>query len=732
MELTAKERQVGFTRRPLRQDVLYNYFRFRDVSISVVKKTRTVSRMTDGLADKLEQAGRITAQQNECYKKAVVDRLFHIEELDDVPVELIYHKVHAIRKEHFGEALDRYLTELAHNAPEFIPDGIDQQTKKDQLMEKSDALIFVLTDASLWKLFRQDLEKAAGKQILVIDTGLVPESLLPQTRQTYTGNAAVLFYGEEGLTVYHGLAADAIVHSSTEGYHARAITGLREGQKVLVYIPKAMDMTKNVPLTSKTRLNYSILYKLWKDHGDRVYDLTLSQLYARYPAYFVNVYSGLPSGLPLEIKANGPEEFDRQLDEGLRTYLSSFPNAEFLSAYFDEELNAAPISYNGQPQPGILVQAARIKCAAGAKVLSCEKGVTPRQMFKKTALPGTALVSNFLFFMTPKLGILYNDLRQDRPLEQADAASGHLDFMKVAQTETFPLFYKACIGMKDDGTFLFFNFRLGGGQVTIGGMDYRWKKQDVDNGRIYTPYYSFKDRDADRATYRCAVGEGKVNVILLRDKVTCIRKGDVLLPSVGVVLSLSQEEAAPLLEKCNPLDDGYYDVSGLSLQVQLDPPEGIDADQWDKVRWAYGGGLTLIRDGVGLCDSDHMERWFDREGWTTPLSRQTQESNLHSLVKHPRTAIGCTADGSLVMLVFSGRTWRSTGADYSEMITIARKLFPNIQFLMNCDGGGSAMLGLVTDGDFLELSFPSTSSGSCAGQVRPINTVFYIPIDKGE
>ena len=124
-----------------------------------------------------------------------------------------------------------------------------------------------------------------------------------------------------------------------------------------------------------------------------------------------------------------------------------------------------------------------------------------------------------------------------------------------------------------------------------------------------------------------------------------------------------------------------------------------------------------------------MEKWFDDEGWTNPLSRQTQESNLHSLVKHPRTAIGCTNDGSLVILVYSGRTWRSVGADYSEMIEIARRLYPDVNYLMNCDGGGSAMLGTVHNGEFLELSFPSTSSGSVAGQVRPINTVFYVPIE---
>ena len=130
------------------------------------------------------------------------------------------------------------------------------------------------------------------------------------------------------------------------------------------------------------------------------------------------------------------------------------------------------------------------------------------------------------------------------------------------------------------------------------------------------------------------------------------------------------------------------------------------------MQWAFGGGLTLIRDGEGLCDGENMTAWFDKEGWTTPLSRQTQESNLHSLVKHPRTAIGCAENGDLLVLVFSGRSLRSTGADYREMIAIARQLYPDVHYLMNGDGGGSAMLGLVHAGEFMELSCPSTSTFS--------------------
>ena len=756
LRLTENNRSKGYTRADLRQDVLYGYCRLREVSVSASRKERIATRVTDGMADQMLAWGLITPAQKEHYEQVLLKDLLHIDRFDHYPSEELYAHISTVRQSALGRAsTDAYLRQQALEGFCFSPDGIDQQAKKDALLENCQALIFCLTEAQFMNLMLEDIQKATKKEVWVLcDPAL--HSLLPdccrlleaidgnilydQRLQEYidSGNACLFFYGEDGLTACRGLLTDAVVHAVPAGYFAQAVTGLWSGEGCITYVPKGMDITRYVPLTQKTRLNFSILCRLWQDHGESIYDLNLQQLYRHFPEYFVNVYDGKPSGLPLSIEADTLSDFDKQLDEGLSSYLSGFPNAEYQSAYFDEALSRQPICYNSaHNQPGILVQTVKIKKADGAQVISCEKGKTPRQMFEKLQLPGVGIVSNFLFFMTPKLGILYNDLRSDRPPEQADAASGHLDYMKLGSTETFPLFSKACVAMKEDGRFLFFNYHLGGGSVSISGFDVRWEKEAVnaDNApiRVYTPFYSAADKDADRNTYRKAVGADRVNIILLRDKVTCIRKGDVLLPSVGVVLSLTEELAKPLLQKCKPLADGYYDVSGLTLTVHLDPPEGIDPQDWASVQWAYGGGLTLIRDGVGLCDGEHMEAWFDTEGWTSPLSRQTQESNLHSLVKHPRTAIGCTADGSLVVLVYSGRTWRSTGADYREMIAIARQLYPDIHFLMNCDGGGSAMLGMVQNGSFLELSFPSTSSGSCAGQVRPVNTVFYMPIqEKGE
>ena len=744
LRLTEQNRSPGFTRAPLRQDVLYNFCRMGEVGISVSKKAMSATRASDTMAEEMLALGLITRAQKCQYEQTLWESFCPIDRFDQVSSDDLYRHISQLRRSQLGaEAISAFALHRAKEGLPFLPNGIDQSSKKAELLQACDALIFVLTQPELFGAMLADLQQAAQKEIWVLcDPALMP--LLPAGCQTLAysqrlqeqidkGSACLFFYGEEGLTACRGLLVDAIVHAVPTGFYAKAVTDLWHKQGCTVYIPRGLDITRHVPLTAKTRLNYRILHRLWQDQGDRIYRLSLEQLYRQFPQYFINIYSGEPSVLPFSIAADRLSEFDRQLDEALSCYLSSFPNGQYQCAYFDEALTRQPICYDGQSQPGILVQTVKVRQAAKARVIRCEKDTTPRQMFAAMQLSGTAIVSNFLFFMTPKLGNLYNELRHDRPLEQADAASGHLDYIRTEQLETFPLFSKACLAMKADGSFLFFNYRLGGGSLSIAGIPYRWEQDAVDSNsadlRIYTPYYSICDQDAQRDTYRKAVGTDRVNVVILQNTVTCIRKADVILPSVGVVLSLTEAAAAPLLARCKPLEDGYYDTAGLSLSVKLDPPEGIDPADWAQVRWVYGGGLTLIRNGEGLCDGDHMQQWFEKEGWTSPLSRQTQESNLHTLVKHPRTAIGCTAEGHLVVLVYSGRTWRSTGADYREMIAIARKLYPDIRFLMNCDGGGSAMLGMVKEGVFQELSFPSTSGDNCAGQVRPINTVFYIPIE---
>ena len=138
---------------------------------------------------------------------------------------------------------------------------------------------------------------------------------------------------------------------------------------------------------------------------------------------------------------------------------------------------------------------------------------------------------------------------------------------------------------------------------------------------------------------------------------------------------------------------------------------------------ADAGSKEYLRRGWAWYAEMSGERRLD-----VPLSQQTQESGVHRKERHPRTAIGTTDSGELIILVYSGRTKRSGGADYDQMITAARKLFPDIRNLMNVDGGGSSVLGLSIGNSFMELSYPSTSFDSCVGMVRPINTVFCVEL----
>lgn len=772
--------QVSYPRAELKKDVLYAYYRYKDVDMSFSKVTGSVTRFADRAAAQMLELGLVGKQTVEAYAARVCETLQDIREYDDRSVEHIYEAVAGVRRQALGvDALENLRQYRADHPVAFDPvdGGIDQTAKKAQLLESRGAVLFVLCQAQFKELLCRDVGDALAKGKAVYIAASSQQGRDLPTRQVlqnwlgehsdvtyltaHSGNvdfdktlqayidqkrACLFFYGEEGLLHCRGLTVDAVVHAVPKGFHAQALTNLLGTPKAcVVYVPAGWDVTRFVRLKDKTRLSFWQLARLWRDHGDGIYEMTVQQLHRSYPGYFLNIYDRTEKDWPISVDMTSEEgdtlqQYDAARDKAIKQYLDGFENITYYSAYFDPEMNRQPICWDStRKQEGILVQGVRVKRAQGAQVVQCGKGVTLRQKFAAQPKAETAIVSNFLFFLTPKLGVLYNDLRADRPLEQADAAAGHLDYMLCHQDgkriETFPLFRKTCIAMKADGQFLFFNYRLGGGSVQVGGETLRWEKDHVDCPesrapiQVFTPYYSLSDEDADRQTYRTLVGQDRINLVILQDKLCALRDGDVVLPSVGVAVSLERQLGQRLIKALDlkPLEDGYYDVSGPSLTVKLDGPEQIDPTEWETVQWAYGGGLSLILDGVGLCDGDHMDAWFREDGWKSPLSRQTQESALHTLVKHPRTAIGITENGELVILVFSGRTWRSTGADYDQMCRIARQLCPDIRWLMNVDGGGSAMLGMVQNGSFMELSCPSTSTGSVVGMVRPINTVLYIP-----
>ncbi len=122
---------------------------------------------------------------------------------------------------------------------------------------------------------------------------------------------------------------------------------------------------------------------------------------------------------------------------------------------------------------------------------------------------------------------------------------------------------------------------------------------------------------------------------------------------------------------------------GDNVSIQWDLT-GIDTAQYDQI---VGGGPFLIRNG---------KEFIDAEG-------QGFQKGFYQN-RHPRTAMGLTARGEVVMVVVDGRQEMSVGASLQELADIMERL--ECVQAINLDGGGSSTINLFG----LTLNRPSDGS----------------------
>ena len=97
------------------------------------------------------------------------------------------------------------------------------------------------------------------------------------------------------------------------------------------------------------------------------------------------------------------------------------------------------------------------------------------------------------------------------------------------------------------------------------------------------------------------------------------------------------------------------------------------APPWNTIRQAVCGGPRLIENGN--ISINHAEEKFNP-----------------ALVsaRHPRTAIGLSFDGDLIMIVVDGRSKHSAGMTLKELALYLQKM--RIRHAINLDGGGSSTM----------------------------------------
>ncbi|GLC81148.1 phosphodiester glycosidase family protein [Lacrimispora brassicae] len=805
LSLTDKDWQYGsYFRKDFLGDTLYTCCFYKEISFIQDGSSILIQ---DGFGEEMLRSGMITQAEKEAYENRVRDFFEKIECYDEWSLEQIYERVHRIRKHSMGAgAMESFQkTRALKRMRPGTRTGIDQSWEKNKLLAEKKAFLFILGAPEYYGCMEKDMETALalGKQLYAVTGGTPGDSLMtkqalkeilrdkfpvtfletglgwnlsqiPSERELQgcidQDLACLFFYGEDGFFQCKDLKVPALVQAVPASFCARALAGeFEEGRFCTIYVPPHFNIYPYVRLRERSRITFKQLDYLSSAYGPEIYRKSLKELYQSYPQVFLNIYG--ESGGRLEdspefpIKVNGEirgkdyyGSFCSLKEDSIRKFFNTISGISYVSAYMDgETMEEREIQWEGKGSPeGILVQGVIVEKAALSRVILSEHAAkSPRTVMREAKQRGAfQIVSNFLFFLTPKLAAFYNQLRIKRPREQIWFDSLHIDYMLdrtgERTMETFPLYRKACIAMRKDGTFSFFQFRLGGGTITMGGVSLRWTREGVDpeEGQnpqygpkeketintqkketvwVFTPLRSAKHEKADSENYYELVGKGRFNLVIIHKYLVCARKGEVMLPGIGVVLSVPEEMGDELLRhwKLNDLGDGYYECGNLPFSLCLDPPDGISQDAWDQVLWAYGGGMSLIKAGEGVFETETSES-LRAEGWLSPLSIQTQESPIHQLEKHPRTAVGVTERGRFFVMVFSGRSSLSAGADYREMSRIARHLIPDVVEMMNVDGGGSSVLGAVFDGNFMELSYPATSYSSCAGMVRQINTMLVL------
>jgi exopolysaccharide biosynthesis protein len=162
---------------------------------------------------------------------------------------------------------------------------------------------------------------------------------------------------------------------------------------------------------------------------------------------------------------------------------------------------------------------------------------------------------------------------------------------------------------------------------------------------------------------------GGAEIIVENGRIAEIRDGagSSVIPSSGLVLSVGRDR----LQEVRPLLKPGAPVSVETNVIPLLPdPEG----EWDRVHDFAGAGPLLLWNGKRLEEPE-----------------KESISRVFFLARHPRTAVGARADGTLLFVTVDGRRPNeSVGMSLPELTDLMLEL--GCVSAINLDGGGSTTM----------------------------------------
>ncbi len=749
MKIATKAFRFGSIQRKTYKRYIKRYlYRYRGVNADLVNGNEFI---VDELMEELCAHGTVSKAELETYYLALAEMLHALPQMEEETDEEIYREVLQIREIYRTAAVDRYLLKKKKemNCKNWQPvQGIDQSKFFWEAAEKTGFATLILMDAELLQAcadtYLKLKEMGIRTRVFIqkqrrLDTSVTGMDSLqglidPEDRVDVDGenfgfplheielqatDELVVGFGEWFVGAFRTLSVNAYLVCRSQEILTRATTNSIEKEEMhWIYVPAAYDLIASIPVVERAVVNYRVLSWISEEHGLEIYRLPVLELMNRFPTYFLHGSSNLNSSLPFQV---GPTESEEDFLGNKNKSIFKWVQKQAP----DIEMGARTIlDRNGNPMKVTFAKLARLQ-AYKTRVVSTEKAQDIRSFFRESGID-YGLAMNYLFFATDKSIATYNQMRKDRPLEQVDRSGWHIDYRKNEAGETFPLYAKAAMGADEDGELHFFRKRLGAGVISLNDQRIVWQENQVDSEEagefcIFTPY-GVKTDTEDYLSTCVVVGEDRVNLVVVNDRVVSIRKGGVMLPNIGVVLSFEEKgwnQKFPL-ERFD--EQGYGCAETFHFTLSLERAAAY--------RWVYGGAMFLIHKGEAFDTEEKLMAEFRKEGWLSDLSKQTQDSETFRLEKHPRSMMGQTQSGEFFMVVCSGRSKHSVGADYLDLIQIAKDLFNDVEMLVNVDGGASSFMGLIHRGEVLELSDVTFTNDSSAGTLRPLNSIFTITTKK--
>jgi len=230
----------------------------------------------------------------------------------------------------------------------------------------------------------------------------------------------------------------------------------------------------------------------------------------------------------------------------------------------------------------------------------------------------------------------------------------------------------AVMAMLKDGTFVFDNPTWSGNLTLASGfgrqIDGINRFRETNELIVYTSIFDSSTRSKYKGTeVVCKTDDLPVQCGKTMNLTVAEVRTDAVntpIPDDGVVLSAGGPAAVFLSENLKPGDK-------LTVKFEIKSAGNVD---WTQVQQAVGGRPWVLKDGKEYVDLE-----YERIG------------SSFSTTRHPRSALGTTADGKLMLVTVDGRQpGLSRGISLPDLAALMKRL--GAVNAINLDGGGSTTL----------------------------------------